>query len=214
MNTIATAAELDALPVGSIVKVSDGLEMPASFWLNGKGGLWWTFAATHGYSSAEMAEGWAFTVIYRPDQQPIAQPTVEHHQLLGIGMVCACRGSWPCPDAEGVAEPRVSANSRSVANDPVAATPDQRPTAQPTVEQVERALHTHGWGSSYPRHTRREAATAVLALLPGRTEAAIKAEALREAAGELPGEITLAEMGYGGSEHWLVVRADRIEAQQ
>jgi hypothetical protein len=65
MSQITTADELDGLPMGSIVKVSD--ESPDSFWLRGGGGLWWTFAAVRGYSSAEMVEEWQYTVLYRPD---------------------------------------------------------------------------------------------------------------------------------------------------
>jgi len=73
MNVITTAAELDALPVGSIVKVYDDPTAPNSFWLHGKGGLWWTFAAEHGYTSADMSEVWQYTVLYRPDQPPAAK---------------------------------------------------------------------------------------------------------------------------------------------
>lgn len=47
-------------------------------------------------------------------------------------------------------------------------------------------------------------ADAVLALLPGRTEAEVKAEALREAADALP-------PGYGLHPNWLRDRASRIE---
>ena len=65
--TITTAEELDALPVGVIVQVDDEMTATPSFWLKGRGGLWWTFAAIHGYTSVELVEGWAFTIIYRPD---------------------------------------------------------------------------------------------------------------------------------------------------
>lgn len=76
-DQISTAAELDALPAGTIVQVCDDPTAPNSFWLYGTGGLWWTFAAEHGYTSAEMAEDWAFTVLYRPDAPARTKPTEE-----------------------------------------------------------------------------------------------------------------------------------------
>lgn len=79
MDKITTAAELDALPVDTIVKVFDEDDPTArlSFWLKGRGGLWWTFAATTGYASSEMAEEWTYTVLYRPDVDSRTEPTED-----------------------------------------------------------------------------------------------------------------------------------------
>lgn len=80
-------------------------------------------------------------------------------------------------------------------------------TSLPSVEDVRDEIAGHPIGSGYYSTTvgvdeATEMARAVLALLPGRTEAEVKAEALREAA---PG--CNCEDDYA----WLNDRADRIE---
>lgn len=108
------------------------------------------------------------------------------------------------------------------------AEPDQQPTAQPTVEDLEDRLYGHKpvtsmadgalvscqcldrlfrKGEDWGTHL----AEVVLALLPGRPESVVKAEALREAA------VACCEPGgYHRpgivSDAWLRDRADRIEA--
>ncbi len=104
MNEITTAAELDALPSGTIVQVVDDPTAPNSFWLRGTGGLWWTFAAEHGYTGAEMTEDWTFTVLYRPDAPARTDPTEEqvrdvlelHRYLHGVSVFANDPGWHPC----------------------------------------------------------------------------------------------------------------------
>ena len=109
-DQISTAAELDALPAGTIVQVCDDPTAPNSFWLYGTGGLWWTFAAEHGYTSAEMAEDWAFTVLYRPGAPARTEPTEEqvryiwHEVLERWGTAPSGRRTMKPATARGIVE--------------------------------------------------------------------------------------------------------------
>lgn len=69
----------------------------------------------------------------------------------------------------------------------IAAMPVQRPTAQPTVEAVARTIinYSGSLGVHYADVAQR-CAEAVLALLPGRPESVIKAEALAEFRASMP----------------------------
>ena len=104
------------------------------------------------------------------------------------------------------------------------------PTCQPSREVLAEALdpwvvtHHHGchgdddWGSSLSTKDGGELADAALALLPGRSESEVKAEALREAAPEAEFEFrSMTFFRGGGSEtqlhavgDWLRRRADRL----
>ena len=104
--------------------------------------------------------------------------------------------------------------------------PDQQPTAQPTAEALAAVLdprvvtHHHGchepadedWGPSLSTKTPAELAAAVLALLPGRPESVVKAEALREAA-EGWRHLGLPEQSRVFAI-FLDKRADHIEGEQ
>lgn len=101
-------------------------------------------------------------------------------------------------------------------------TPAQPTSAQPTVEQVAEALFLHqypesgGWnqpGWEIRRRPWLSMAAAVLALLIGRPESVVKAEALREAADAADAEKAGALLPGVTSTNWLRARADRIEAK-
>lgn len=97
---------------------------------------------------------------------------------------------------------------------------DTQPTVKPSREWLSEALmqiYDHGTSPNALRE-----ADALLALWPGRTEAEVKAEALREAADEAEALNRAAEKGCGCNADWLMpdlsidkvrARADRIEAQ-
>jgi len=79
----------------------------------------------------------------------------------------------------------------------------EQPTAQPTEDDVAGAI----FGQPDPS----AAALAVLALLPGRPESVVKAEALREAAADMPYRTRKGQTMF--LRTWLAERADRIAAR-
>ena len=101
---------------------------------------------------------------------------------VGLGPTDREPGEFPdlLTDAEGVAKPPVSANSRSVANDPVAATPCVKPSREDVAREI--ALGddpTCPWPDGFTRMEEARAyrqADAVLALLPGRAVEEVKPE--------------------------------------
>ncbi len=157
MNTIATAAELDALPTGSVVRSHAGTI--ACRW-GDSDGVCFGIAASFNWRKLALP----VAVLYRPDQQPTAQPTVEQ--------VAEALFLQQYPDSGGWSGP--------------------------------------GW--EIRRRPWLALARAVLALLPGRTEAAIKAEALREAAAGIKGSQYGMPLPVSRVVEILHGEANRIEA--
>ena len=87
--------------------------------------------------------------------------------------------------------------------DEPAAHPPAPPTVKPSVEALADALAAEGIGPEPGEPDLTPTAERLLALLPGRTEAEVKAEALREAAIYAPGGPVVSG--------WLRERADQWE---
>lgn len=94
--------------------------------------------------------------------------------------------------------------------------PDQQaqPTVKPDVKAIEWALSSEDHRDPAAPYDYSDMIRAILALLPGRTEAEVKAEALREAA-DAYSALPEGERTYFPAIHanWLRARADRIGAQ-
>lgn len=123
---ITTAAELDALPVGSVIRCDDAEGIGLNVAERHAGGWQYVGSALY-FSSAQVAsDEMAFTVLYRPDEPQRVQPSRERLTLI----------------------------ARDV------------------------HLYDHGPDAAISGPHAQRIADAVLALLPGRTEAEVKAEAL------------------------------------
>ena len=185
MNEITTEAELDALPIGSVVEwVYNYMQLfprevkksSPNYLIRSSGGAW--MGGTSGkfdVSSRSIFQNPPVSLreVYRPDQQPTAQPTAEdvRDELAG----------WPI--GHGYYQTQVSVDDAA------------------------------------------GMAATVLALLPGRPESVIKAEALREAARWMQdgiGEawdgdpVKTAQLRHEAAARrkWLRDRADEIEDGQ
>lgn len=72
---ITTAAELDALPVGSVFRLSTGAVMGRAHDREPAGLNFAGLGIGVGFTLAEMGNRFPATVLYRPDQQPTPQST-------------------------------------------------------------------------------------------------------------------------------------------
>ena len=76
MITIRSAAELDALPVGSVVRCDDAEGIGLNVCERHKEGWQYVGSSLH-FSSAQVASDKVFAVLYRPDALARTEPTEE-----------------------------------------------------------------------------------------------------------------------------------------
>lgn len=108
MTTITTAAELDALPSGSVAAVINPSRKPASVWANA-GGIWYQASDIRPWTSEEMTSvGVEFTVLYRPDQPSPTKPSAETAMAYDLGVQDGQRATTK-PSVEDIIEAMVSA---------------------------------------------------------------------------------------------------------
>lgn len=208
MSEIArTAAELDALPVTATVLWRHNGRMWQK-WNTIGGPAWFSGKLVR---SAEFVARHPAEVLYRPDEPQRINPAEWcdcGHHLSAHRPTGECN---PC-GAVGVGEDAYPGCAQFVR-----LTADEPQRVQPSREAVWKSV-VSGWREDFDEHgpffDSAAAADAVLALLPGRSVAEVKAEALREAA-----DATLRDeeaWSYRGDTYasvpWLRARADRIEA--
>lgn len=174
---ITTSAELDALPAGTKIECNSDLSLEVEQWVRKPDGMWKKHpAGVARVSSAQLvAEGDTWLVIFRPDQPtPSLPPTVEQiaaelieHRVAGLRCKCGFRNPLSVNDTESDREQMMWHLAEAVHR--------LYPTCQPSREALSNALaEVFDIGTS-PNALRE--ADAVLALLPGRSEAEVALEA-------------------------------------
>lgn len=185
MTIITTAEELDALPTNSAWKCACGYHG-----IKGRSDRY-VLASGRRLTRAEVLEDhFPLTVLYNPDQPASATPTREQiaevlaeHRLRsaavtldgGSSHACSCGLEWTANPGDYASWERHHAVALAALY----------PTCQPSRGAVGEAIALHLARYMDAEEDEGDVADAILALLPGRPEAEVKAEALQDAKAEI-----------------------------
>lgn len=202
MTIITTAEELDALPCRSVVLTHEGEVLQR--WQYDQGDMWVSALTGIAPSSDDLIDeigSGMLTVLYNPDQPASAAPTVEHIAEV----ICQ-----PCESAhpnDGCADVGCKHNCEAY----IGATAS---TAEPCLSET--AANLLGLAKSGGIYDGNQAIIDLVASLPGRPEAEVKAEALDEAAIDFgPGRITgIFTSDWAYTKEWMQRRAAALRGER